>query len=268
MTEATTEAAPRSGRRSTRPANGNASTDTERPKFEVLADKLYRALMCARAFASEKSKSAEHTVLRFSVADDVISLTAYDGKVLCDLRVPAEACTKPTAFNLQVRLVPTLLRMLAAMHKDEREKTSTSIVVGKKNIEVHVDGTVIRIPYADQLELPGLNVLMPNESREGEVYSATAWGVSPVIAAKLYKASVSVSSSLKESGPRAPDSPIRVDIKEGKAGITGFFVMSPTSLNAAQSSEEDDRNEEIDFEDDDEELDADDGDAVEEQAQQ
>lgn len=253
MSEATTTETSRETRRSSRPANGNA-TDNEKAKFEVLADKLYRALLCARSFASEKSKSPEHTVLRFSVAGDVISLTAYDGKVLCDLRVPAEASTKPTSFRVQVRFVPTLIRMLAALHQDEREKTSATITVGKREVELSVDASRHRVPQVEeQLEIAEVNKLIPPESvNESDVYSAVAFGISPVIAAKLFGAAKSVSSSLKASSPRASDSPIRFDIREGKAGITGFFVLASASLATQAAEEDDDRNEEIDFEDDDE----------------
>jgi DNA polymerase III sliding clamp (beta) subunit (PCNA family) len=203
--------------------------------FSLNAEALLNAIHAALPLASKDEEMPHLTAVRFLVSSTKqnAELQATDGKALARVIVPMDECTQQdVAFSLQTAFFPTLLKALARISFENRQRLDVRFVITSHRIKVTIGDTALALPnIAEQLVFPDVEKVIPVPPTNARTVVTTCC-VDPVLLARAMKAASYVSSCLSWFSPATALNPIRFDAVDGVGGLSATYVVMPMKLGA------------------------------------
>jgi len=217
---------------------GKKKKPDDKPRIDIGAEPLLRALKAALPFASKDQERAHMMSIRF-VHDEgtEMEVNSTDGHALARLRVPTFGATEPIVFCMMTTHIPTLIKVLDRIEPKTRSETTASLEIGKFKVKLTAGETELFVPKVEeQLEFPSVEKIAPE--RQTTARSVMSFGMGPLLLAKALKAAAEVTHCVEWSIPTNPVMPFRLDCRPGTTGIEGFFVVMPMRLGDEESKDE------------------------------
>jgi hypothetical protein len=220
------------------------------PTFDINAQRLLSAIKATLPLASDDEKRPHLTVVRFYIRGDNAEVSATNGHALAKVIAPLESGPmRDFEFQVQKGVVPMLLKALAQLDGEQREKTDVRITVGKHRIKAVIGDIDVTLPnISEQLLFPDIEKAIPLPPT-GATSSVTTFGVDPSLLAKVMGAAAHIGSESVWSSPESPQSGIRFDVLGGEGGLAGTYVVMPLKLwrDARDDEEESDDRQQMDM---------------------